>query len=94
MGGTKNSTLVSFEVGSPLFVGENAPFSNEILGGRETHPSRFDSAHESPYANRYDCMPAHDYSGDNSSLKDILELVSKRLSNLETKRYFPSPEFE
>jgi len=30
-------------------------------------------------------MPADDYTGDNSSLKDILEIISKRLSNLETK---------
>jgi len=66
----------------------------EILVGRETRPSYVDSTHESPYANRYDCMPANDYSGDNSSLKDILELMSKKLASLETKRYFPSPEFE
>jgi len=39
-------------------------------------------------------MPADDYSVNDSSLKDILELISKRLSILETKRYFPSPDFE
>jgi len=30
----------------------------------------------------------------NSSFKYILEIISKRLSNLETKRFFPSTEFE
>jgi len=39
-------------------------------------------------------MPADDYTSDNSSIQDILKINSKRLSNLETKFFFPSPEFE
>jgi len=39
-------------------------------------------------------MPARNDSSDDSALKGVLELIAKRLDNLENKRYFPSPEFE
>jgi len=49
---------------------------------------------DSPYAGRYDRIPARNDSGDDSKLRDVLELIAKRLDNLENKGYFPSPEFE
>jgi len=91
--GSEISTLAS-EVGSPHFVEENTPFNSRVFVSRETHPSYVDSAHESPNASRNDCMPATDSSGHDSSLKNGLELIAKRLDNLENKRYFPSPDFE
>jgi len=39
-------------------------------------------------------MPALDSPGNDSSLRDMLELISKRLENLENKRYFSIPNFE
>jgi len=39
-------------------------------------------------------MPDKNSSGNDSSLKDMLELISKRLENLKNRRYFPSPDFE
>jgi len=39
-------------------------------------------------------MPARNDSSDDNALKDVLELIAMRLDNLESKRYFPSPEFE
>jgi len=92
MGG-KISTLVS-KVGWPHFVEKITPFTPRIFVGRKTHPGYVDSSHESPYASQSDCVPASDFPGNDSSLKDMLELISKRLKNLENKIYFSSPDFE
>jgi len=62
--------------------------------GTETHPSYAEFIYESHHASRYDCMPANDYSGINSAIAEVLEVIAKRLESLENKRYFPSPEFE
>jgi len=70
------------------------PFTPKVFVGRETHPSYVDFVCEFLYASQDDCMPATDSPGNDSTLKDILELIMKRLDNLETKIYFPSPEFE
>jgi len=90
--GVKISKLAS-EVGLPHFVELYTPFTPRVLVGREKHPTYVDSTHESPYASRNDCMPAKDSPGNDSSLKDMLELISK-LDNLENNIYFPSPDFE
>jgi len=39
-------------------------------------------------------MPATYSPGDDSALKDVVELIAKRLDNLENKIYFPSLKFE
>jgi len=80
--GEKSATLLS-EVGLPHFVEKIIPFPLRVFVGRKTHASYIHSNHESPYANRDDCMPATNFSGNDSSLKDMLGLISKRLENLE-----------
>jgi len=91
--GEKSATLLS-EVGMPHFVEKFIPFTPRVFVGSKTHASYIHSNHESPYASRDDCMPATDFSGNDSSLKDMLELISKRLENLESKRFFLSHDFE
>jgi len=89
--GAKITTLVS-EVGLPHFVEKTTPFTPWVFVGRETHPSYLDSTHEFPFASQSDCMPALDSPGKDSSSKGMLELISKSLENLESKRYFQSPD--
>jgi len=91
--GPKNSSLVS-EVRLPHFVKETTPFTPRTFVCRETHPGFVDPNYKNPYASRIDCMPASEVTGYDSSLRDMLELISKRLENLENKRYFLSPDFE
>jgi len=69
-------------------------FTPRFHVGRETYLSGVESTKNTPYASRRDCSPTRNESSDNSALRDILELIAKRLDSLENRRYFPSPEFE
>jgi len=93
-GAMKSSTLVSAEVGLSPPVGIGPPFLPRFFAGRETHPSYAESTDDTPCAGRHDRLPSRNDCGDDSKLRDVLELIAKRLDNLENKIYFSSPEFE
>jgi len=75
-------------------VGIGSTFLPRFFVGRKTHPSYVEPIDDSPCAGRYHRLPVRNDSGEESKLRDVLELIAKRLDNLEYKRYFRSPEFE
>jgi len=96
-GGKGSSTLVSEAVGlisRPVEIG--SPFLIRFFVGRETHPSYVESTDDSPYyaswCNRIPATNRNDSGND--KVTDMLELIAKRLDNLENNRYFPSHELD
>jgi len=66
------------------------PHFSRFFVGRKTHPSYVEFTDDSPYAGLYDRIPARNDSGEDSKLRDVLELIAKRLDNLKNKIYFKS----
>jgi len=64
----------------PVEIGP--PFFPRFFVGRETHPSYVESTDDTPCAGRYERIPARNDAGDDSKLRDVLELIAKRLDNL------------
>jgi len=95
-GPTRSSTLVSEAVGLSRSVGIGSTFLPRFFVGRETYPSYVESTDDSPpCAGRYvDRQPVrnNESSSDDNKLRDVLELIAKRLDNLENKIYFPSSQ--
>jgi len=92
MRGAEKSILVSEGGINFQSVGIDSLFSPRSFVGRETHPRYFGFTDEPPYVGRRDHMTARsDYNSNDNGLKDVLDLIAKRLDNLDHRKYIPSP---
>jgi len=87
----EKSKLVSEGGINSQSVGNDSPFSPRSFLDRIISPKYFGFTDEPPYVGRRDHMTARsDYNSNDSCLRDVLELITKRLDNLEHRKYFPS----